>query len=539
MNLIWLGAAVAAAYWLFESLLHAFVFDRVPLRVALLAEYDPNEIWMRALMALLFVAFGWIANRSVLAERRLQEDAQRLKHLLQFADELKQHVPRGDAEPQPLRLPPEDLTATEDSIAKLTQLLWNLSNFLDERFKELYVLLQLTHQINMGLLLDEVLDKAYASLRAILPYDRLGLALIDDDGEMVRAQWARSEYPRTMLNPGYAGRLQGSSLHGIMATEEPRIINNLVAYLQAHPGSDATRLMVEEGIRSSLTCPLISAGRAIGFMFFSSRTADTYEHVHVEIFKLIAGHLSLVVEKSNLYQQILREKNNSESLLLNVIPARIAERLRAGEQPIADSIPATNILFADIVGFTEFASRFPPEKVLQVLQNIFLHLDDLCDIHGVEKIKTIGDEYMAISGTAHAGQADLRNLAEFALDALASIGKLRYPDGHPVQIRIGMHSGPVVAGVIGQKKFAYDIWGDAVNTASRMESYGETGRIQVTAEIVAQLQDAFLFEERGTIDVKGKGLMKTYFLTGKKAAPPRENVAGPGARARDALVLPS
>jgi class 3 adenylate cyclase len=274
--------------------------------------------------------------------------------------------------------------------------------------------------------------------------------------------------------------------------------------------------MVKEGIRSSLTCPLISAGKAIGFIFFSSRTAGTYERVHVEIFKLIAGHLSLVVEKSNMYQQILREKDNSESLLLNVIPARIAARLRAGEQPIVDSLPSINILFADIAGFTEVASRFPPERVLHVLQDIFLLLDDLCDRHDVEKIKTIGDEYLAISGTSSAAPAELRKLAEFALDALASIRSLRWPDGESVRIRIGMHCGPVVAGVIGQKKFAYDIWGDAVNTASRMESSGEVGRIQVTQEVRSRLLDNFEFEERGPIDVKGKGTMTTYFLTGKK-----------------------
>ena len=520
LNLAWLGAGAAVAYWLLESLLHQFVFEQVPLRDALLGEHDANELWMRALIALLFIAFGWIANRSLAAERHLTQDAQRLNHLLQFADEVKQHVPHGEGAAAPLHRPPADLTASEDSIGKLTHTLWNLSHYLDERFNELYVLLQLTHEINMGLLLDEVLDKAYDSLRAILPYDRLGVALIDEDGVNVRAYWARSECPVIRLGSGYERRLRGSSLQRIIASGEPRILNDLVAYLQANPRSESTRLIVEEGLRSSLTCPLISAGRAIGFMFFSSRNADTYEHVHVEVFKLIAGHLSIVVEKSNLYQQILREKDHSEGLLLNVIPARIAARLRSGEQPIADTMPATNILFADIAGFTQFASRYPPHQVLKFLQDVFMRLDNLCDVHGVEKIKTIGDEYMAISGPTQDDGADLRHLAEFALDALASVGAMRYPDGQPVRIRIGMHCGPVVAGVIGQKKFAYDIWGDAVNTASRMESYGAPGRIHVTERVQAKLRSEFLFEERGTIEIKGKGLMKTYYLTGRIAAEP-------------------
>jgi class 3 adenylate cyclase len=532
LNLAWLGVAMAVAYWLLESLLHEFVFERVPLPDALLGEYDPNELWMRALIALLFVAFGWIADRSLAAERHLKEDAQRLARLLHFADEVKQHVPHGEGAAAPLHRPPAELTASEDGIGRLTRTLWNLSQYLDERFNELYVLLQLTHEINMGLLLDEVLEKAYDSLRAILPYDRLGVALIGEDGDSVRAYWARSECPVIRLGSGYERRLRGSSLQRIMASGEPRILNDLVAYLQANPRSESTRLIVEEGLRSSLTCPLISAGRAIGFMFFSSRNADTYEHVHVEVFKLIAGHLSLVVEKSNLYQQILREKDHSEGLLLNVIPARISARLRAGEQPIADTLPATNILFADIAGFTQFASRNAPDRVLGFLQDVFTRLDGLCDVHGVEKIKTIGDEYMAISGPD--GGADLRNLAEFALDALATIGAMRYPDGQPVRMRVGMHCGPVVAGVIGQKKFAYDIWGDAVNTASRMQSYGQPGRIQVTERIRAKLRDEFLFEERGTIEIKGKGLMKTYFLTGRKAAVPGETDQPRGATRRKA-----
>ena len=223
----------------------------------------------------------------------------------------------------------------------------------------------------MGLLFDEVLDKAYETLRLVLPYDRLSVALIDDDGEMARACWARSDNPEMMLRVGFAGPLEGSSLQGIISSGEPRIINDLAAYLEQHPDSESTRLMVAEGIRSSLTCPLISTGKPIGFMFFSSRTPDTYKDAHVEIFKLIAGHLSVVLEKSNLYQQILQEKEKSDRLLLNVVPARIAARLRAGEQPVVENFPEINIFFADIVDFTEFASRFSPESVVDFLREYF------------------------------------------------------------------------------------------------------------------------------------------------------------------------
>lgn len=526
-NLVWIGLGVGVFYWLTESLLHAYVFDNLPLSVTLAGEDDPNELWMRLLISVLFVAFGWIANRSVTAERHRKDDAQRLNRLVRFLDRYKQSLQHPAAAPAlPGTLPADgnggpagvdDLAHDDDDIGRLTRFLTELSQFVDVRFKELYALLQLTRDINMGLLLDEVLEKAYAMLQPILPYDRLSVALIDDDGLVVRARWAKSNQPEILLPRGYRGWLRNSSLKDIISTGAPRIINDLPAYLKAHPGSDATRLMVAEGIRSSLTCPLISMGKPIGFMFFSSRSVDTYKHVHVEIFKLIAGHLSIVVEKSDLYQRVLLEKEKSERLLLNIMPARIAARLGAGEKPVAENLPEVDILFADIVEFTEFAGRYPPEHVLDLLQNLFVPLDRLCKVYGVEKVKTIGDEYMAMSSSlTSADDTHLRNLAQFALEALRLMEGMRYPDARPVRIRMGMHTGTAVAGVIGQEKFAYDIWGDAVNVASRMQILSEAGRILVTQDVYTRLRQEFRFEQRGVIEVKGKGPMMTYFLTAKK-----------------------
>jgi len=538
--LVWLGLGLALAFWLAESLMHAYVFHNEPMALALSGEDDPNELWMRLLIALAFIAFGWLADKSVRAERHLKEDAQRLNRLLQFADSVKLKWPLAGegVAAQPSVDPPADARSTgeaiaddrhvdialiddiariDDAIGRLTRVLQDLSWFVEDRFNELHALLELTHEINQGLLLDEVLDKAYGTLQSVLPYNRLSVALLEHDGKLLRARWARADYPEIILDRGYAGLMKGSSLQGILASGEPRIINDLSAYLHLHPNSESSRIMVAEGIRSSLTCPLISIGKPIGFMFFASRTPDTYKGLHVEVFNLIAGHLSVMVEKSNLYQQILREKERSESLLLNVMPARIAARLSAGAKSIAESLPQINILFVDIVAFTGFASRYPPEQVLNLLENVFVPLDRLCALYAVEKIKTSGDEYMVMSGSStSAGDASLQNLAEFALEALRTVGAMRYPDGQPVRIRLGMHTGPAVAGVIGQTKFAYDIWGDAVNIASRMESSSDAGRIQVTEEVHAKLQNDFLFEERGFIDVRSKGPMKTYFLTGKR-----------------------
>ncbi|MBI4294342.1 MAG: GAF domain-containing protein [Betaproteobacteria bacterium] len=543
-NMVWLGLAMAVGYWLIESMMHTFIYGDGPLAFTLMAEHDLNEFWMRVIIVILFVAFGWIANRAVRAERQLQKDAQRLARLLRFVETIKlgAQIPTNEhRSPQvPEQMPPPvssaagansggpadspgdigELVFRKDDMGELTRFLQQISEFLNLRFREPFALLELTRDINMGLLLDDILEKAYERLRSVLPYNRLCLALLEENDTVARIRWVRADYPDLMLRMGYCASLQGSSLQEIILSGEPRIINDLTAYLKAHPNSESTRLMVAEGGRSSLTCPLISLGRPIGFMFFSSRSPDAYKSVHVVIFKLIAGHLSVVVEKSDLYQRILKEKERSESLLLNVMPERIASRLSAGEKQVSEYLPEINVFFADIVGFTEFAFRSSPEQVLNVLQNLFVPLDRLCDLHGVEKIKTIGDEFMAISRPLSTNDnGHLRNLAEFALDALKLVEGMRYPDGQLLRIRIGMHTGPGVAGVIGQRKFAYDIWGDTVNIAHRMESTGEAGRIHVSQEIHSRLHEHFSFEEREELEVKGIGRMKTYFLTAEKSSP--------------------
>jgi len=539
-NLLWLGAALVVAWWVMESALHAFVFSRVPGKFDLLVENDPNEVWMRLVVAGLVLGASWVGERARQAERHLRSDADRLSRVARFVESVKRRFPppvklhasaasakgllhtadtaggvasatrgAGDAFADL-----QELAFGHDEIGRLVKSLQDLSRVLDERFEELHALLQMTHEINMGLLLDDVLKNAYQMLRSVLPYDRLSVALLESEDRILRARWAKAEYPDVVLRPGYAAPMQGSSLQAIIVSGEPRIIDDLAAYFRAHPKSDSTHLMLAEGIHSSLTCPLISMGKPIGFIFFSSLNANTYRDVHVDTFKLIAGHLSVMVEKGNLYERILKERERSEHLLLNIMPARIVSRLRSGAKSVAEDLRECNILFIDMVDFTRFARSYPPERVVNVLENVFTPFDRLCMLHGVEKIKTIGDEYMVMSSRAD-GEDALRRLAEFALAALDSTRGMRYPDGRPIEIRVGMHSGQAVAGVIGQAKFAYDVWGDAVNVASRMQSSGVAGRIQVTASIYAALQGEYRFEERGMIDVKGVGPTKTYFLTGQ------------------------
>ena len=215
-------------------------------------------------------------------------------------------------------------------------------------------------------------------------------------------------------------------------------------------------------------------------------------------------------------KELVEEKATSERLLLNVLPGPIADRLKGGENLIVDRFEAVSVLFADIVGFTSLSSRTTPEVLVTMLNDLFSLFDKLAEQHGLEKIKTIGDAYMVVAGIPQPIADHAAALADMALDMLRGIEDYATRTQSELTIRIGIHTGPVVAGVIGQKKFIYDLWGDTVNTASRMESHGLPGRIHVSAATHAVLRTAFDFEARGTIDIKGKGPMETYLLVGRR-----------------------
>ncbi|MGB3693932.1 MAG: adenylate/guanylate cyclase domain-containing protein [Spirulinaceae cyanobacterium] len=206
------------------------------------------------------------------------------------------------------------------------------------------------------------------------------------------------------------------------------------------------------------------------------------------------------------------EQRKSETLLLNIFPAAIAEKLKQAHQSIAEQYEEVTILFADIVGFTPLAASISPKEIVDILNQIFSAFDQLTQRHGLEKIKTIGDAYMVVGGLPTPKPDHAEAIAQMALDMQACIGNFSREEGEPFQIRIGINTGPVVAGVIGKNKFIYDLWGDAVNVASRMESSGDPGKIQVSAHSYELLKGKYNFEERGKIAVKGKGEMTSYWL---------------------------
>ncbi|MBD0307044.1 MAG: PAS domain-containing protein [Microcoleus sp. T1-bin1] len=225
-----------------------------------------------------------------------------------------------------------------------------------------------------------------------------------------------------------------------------------------------------------------------------------------------------ITTRKKMESALRKERNKTENLLLNLLPEPIADRLKEEPGVIADKFEKATILFADLVNFTQISTTMPATKLVYLLNEIFSTFDELTEKHGLEKIKTIGDAYMVAGGIPIERPDHAEASAEMALDMLVAIDELNVKLEATFDLRIGINSGPVVAGVIGTKKFIYDLWGNAVNTASRMESHGVPGRIQVSFYTYELLRDKYEFEERGLIDIKGQGEMRTYFLTGPKTA---------------------
>ena len=214
--------------------------------------------------------------------------------------------------------------------------------------------------------------------------------------------------------------------------------------------------------------------------------------------------------------QIDTERTRYHDLLVRILPASIAERMRGGEQHISDRFDEASVLFTDIVGFTSLSAKLQPEEVLGLLERTFAAFDALVKKHGLEKIKTVGDAYLVAAGLPEPRADHAEAIADFALDLQRAAPRIALPDGGNLAIRVGFHCGPLIAGVIGESRFLYDMWGDTVNVASRMESLGEAGKIQVSDAAHERLREDFVLEPRGMVSVKGRGEMQTWWLTGRK-----------------------
>ena len=238
---------------------------------------------------------------------------------------------------------------------------------------------------------------------------------------------------------------------------------------------------------------------------------------------ILHARINASLEKKRLRDQeqaylseLQAERAKSDRLLLNVLPTAIADRLKQGERTIVDSFREATVVFADIVGFTSFSANIAPSRTVQLLNDLFSGFDKLAETYELEKIKTIGDSYMVVGGVPTPRPEHAERCALMALDMLEVLNHFNRRNSISLDIRVGINSGPVVAGIIGTRKFSYDLWGDTVNVASRMESHSLPGMIQVSPSTHALLADKFILEERGQIDVKSRGFMSTYRLVGRK-----------------------
>ncbi|MFZ5878854.1 MAG: adenylate/guanylate cyclase domain-containing protein [Chloroflexota bacterium] len=237
---------------------------------------------------------------------------------------------------------------------------------------------------------------------------------------------------------------------------------------------------------------------------------------------LLRARIEACLEKKRLrdkeqayMREIQLEREKSEQLLLNILPAPVAARLKQTHDIIADSFGDASVMFIDIVDFTPLATHMSPVEMVNLLNEVFSAIDALAERHNLEKVKTSGDSYLVVGGLPIPRAGHLEAMADMALDVQAMAAQFSRMDSAPFQLRVGIHAGPVVAGVIGIRRFIYDLWGDTVNIASRMESHGIPGAIQVTQAVRDRLHERYHFQARGAIAVKGKGTMMTYLLTGK------------------------
>lgn len=265
---------------------------------------------------------------------------------------------------------------------------------------------------------------------------------------------------------------------------------------------------------------------ALGLIRPDLRATPELHTIFVINFILLMGStvtgifLGYIIERLNrlsyVQQKVIEiERQKSDDVLFNVLPPSAVERLKRGEV-VADYCPQIGVLFADIADFTPYSARTQPDAVVTWLNVVFSTFDELAGQHGLEKIKTIGDAYMAVSGLPTPGPDDIAALAEMALSMRDAAASLPANAEMPLQLRIGLHTGPAMAGVIGKQKFVYDVWGDTVNTASRLETSAAIGSIQVSQAVYLALRDRYEFEDRGLVALKGKEDMQVYCLLGRK-----------------------
>lgn len=389
-----------------------------------------------------------------------------------------------------------------------------LGSRLDHKFAEIKALNEITERVNAGMFFDEVLDHVFDTFTKIIPYDRIGVALIEKSKSgdaLVRAQWNRAKYEPVLVNKGYAALLKGSSLEKIADSGEPRIINDLEEYLRENPKSQSTRMIVKEGIRASLTCPLVARHTAIGFIFFSSLTRDAYRDQHVALFSQIAGELALTLEKSRAYEDLYLRNEFIKKVFGQYVTNEVAEAVLGSDGPLAlgGERRKVTVLMADLRGFTPMSEQLPPEKVVDALNSFLGAMTGIIMKYGGSIDNFIGDAIMAVFGVPVAKQDDVARAVACAIE----MQNLMKPVNEEIRLRglpelmmgIGLSTGEVVAGNIGSEmRIKYSVIGSTVNLAARIESISSGGQIFASQATYNEVKD--IVTTAGHLNVKLKGM---------------------------------
>ncbi len=428
-----------------------------------------------------------------------------------------------------------ELDHEHDGVHQLTQAVVELAGDLEKRFQEAEHLARITKKINEGIILDEVLNYVYESFQPIIPYDRLGLSFLEDDGKTVRSYWARSTLA-TKLRRGFSASLKGSSLQKIMTTGKPRIINDLESYLEKHPDSASTKKIVSEGMRSSLTCPLIAMGKPIGFMFFSSSDRNAYKNVHIEMFQEITDHLSIIVEKSRIYEKmtdITRRLEIQNTFIRKVFGRYVSEDVVNNLLESEDSLRIggerreITILMSDIRGFSAISERYSAEQTVQLLNGYLEKMVDV--IYSLDGTinEILGDSILVIFGAPHTRKDDPERAVACAIEmqkAMANVNKENIKKGYPaLSMGIAVNTGEVIVGNIGSEKRAkYGVVGSQVNLTARIESNTLGGQVLVSESTKQKCGKKLVMDMRTDFYAKGfKNAVTAYdilAIKGKYAA---------------------
>lgn len=392
-----------------------------------------------------------------------------------------------------------------------------LGESFETRFRELVSFGELIEHANSGLRLDEVLENLHASFRRIIPYDRMSVAFITPNRERAVSRWTRSTASEIRIPVGYSAPLAGSSLAPIIETGEPRILNDLRAYAADHPDSDSTRRIVEEGMGSSLTCPLIANGTPVGFLFFTSTGRDTYRDADKRAFMRIATQLSLIIEKGRLYEQLSErtvdlEKRNEyvRAVLARYVSDDIAANLLSLPENLEMGGERRRItmLMSDLRDFSSIAESHEPELVIAMLNHYLGEMTEVIVEYGGTINEFIGDCILVLFGAPVSRSDHARRAVRCSISMqirMAEVNRYNRAHGLPaLAMGIAVHTGHTIVGNIGSpRRSKYGVVGTAVNLTSRIESAATGGQILVSDETRRSVRSGLLHGEAFEIEAVG------------------------------------